>query len=75
MRDKIISLRVRSDLYDKANMIINKNTSCYETYATKRYYNELNGKYRNYEKFHRKFSIADLLEIALNEFIKENSAQ
>ena len=74
-RDKIISLRVRSDLYNKANLIINQNTRCYETYSTKKYYNALNGKYRNYENFYRKFSIADLLEIALEEFIKDNTAQ
>lgn len=74
-RDKIISLRVKSDLYDKVNFIINQNTRCYETYATKKYYNELSGKYRNYENFYRKFSIADLLEIALEEFIKDNTAQ
>lgn len=74
-RDKIITLRVKSDLYNKANEIIEQNTSCYETYATKRYFNMLKGKYYDYDKFYRKFSIADLLEIALEEFIKENSAQ
>lgn len=73
-RDKIITLRVRSDLYEKAILIINENTDCYETYATRKYYNRLNGKYRDFDKFYRKFSIADLLEIALKEFIKENSA-
>ena len=74
-RDKIISIRVKSDLYNKANKIIEQNTSCYETYATKKYYNKLRGKYCDYDKFYRKFSIADLLEIALEEFIKDNSAQ
>lgn len=74
-RDKIISIRVRSDLYSKANKIIEQNTFCYETYATKRYFNKLRGKYYDYNKFYRKFSVADLLEIALEEFIKENSAQ
>lgn len=74
-RDKIISLRVRSDLYEKANLIIKQNTLCHETYHTRKYINELTGKYRNFGNYFRKFSIADLLEIALEEFIDENLLQ
>lgn len=74
-RDKIISLRVRSDLYEKANLIINQNTRCYYTHCTKKYWNDLTGKYRTFDNYFRKFSIADLLEIALEEFINDNKVQ
>ena len=43
-RDKVITLRVRSDLYNKANEIIENNTETYETYRTKRYFNYLPDK-------------------------------
>lgn len=69
-RDKVITLRVRSDLYNKANEIIENNTKTYETYKTKRYFNNLPDKYRDLYRI-SKFSIADLLEMALKEFIKD----
>ncbi len=69
-RDKVITLRVRSDLYNKANEIIENNTETYETYRTKRYFNYLPDKYTDLYRT-SKFSIADVLEIALNECIKD----
>ena len=69
-RDKVITLRVRSDLYNKANEIIENNTKTYETYKTKRYFNNLPAKYRDLYRI-SKFSIADLLEKALKEFIED----
>ena len=49
-RDKIITLRVNSELYHKVNKLIDLNTACYETWKTKRYYNRLSGKYRDLDR-------------------------
>lgn len=75
-RDKIISIRVDSDLLEQVNAIIEANT-----YAVRSrcgtllaYLNELRGKYYDNDKYRRKFSVADLLEIAMTEFIEDNSA-
>ena len=70
-RDKIITLWVNSELYHKVNKLIDLNTACYETWKTKRYYNRLSGKYRDLDRFYHKFSLADLLEIAMKEFIED----
>lgn len=70
-RDKIITLRVNSELYHKVKELIDLNTYCYETVKTKHYYNRLNGKYLNFNRFFHKFSLADLLEIAMKEFIRD----
>ena len=70
-RDKVITLRVNEELYNKVKELIDLSTYCYETAKTKRYYNRLNGKYCNFGGFFHKFSLADLLEIAMKEFIKD----
>ena len=70
-RDKVITLRVNEELYNKVKEIIDLNTECYETWKTKRYYNRLSGKYKNFDRFYCKFSLADLLEIAMKEFIRD----
>lgn len=72
-RNKVITLRVNEELYNKVKEIIDLNTECYETWKTKRYYNRLSGKYKNYDRFYRKFSLADLLEIAMEEFINDSA--
>lgn len=71
-RDKIITLRVNEKLYKRVLAIIEQNTRTYETRATKCSFNELKGKYSQGLKYYRKFSVVDLLEIAMNEFIKDN---
>ena len=75
-RDKNISIRVNSKLLEQVNKIIETNTytikSRYGT--TLGYLNELKGKYNDYQKYRRKFSVADLLEIAMTEFINDNTS-
>ena len=70
-RDKVITLIVNEELYNKVKEIIDLNTYCYKTAKTKHYYNHLNGKYCNFNRFFHKFSLADLLEIAMKEFIRD----
>lgn len=71
-RDKIITLRVNEKLYKRVLAIIEQNTRTYATRATKCSFNELKGKYSQGLKYYRKFSVGDLLEIAMNEFVKDN---
>lgn len=71
-RDRIITLRVNGKLYQRVLEIIENNTRTYETRATKSSFNELKGKYSAGFKYYRKFSVGDLLEIAMNEFIRDN---
>lgn len=70
-RDKIISLRVNNDLYNTVQKIIEKNTRTYITSATKISFNNLKGKYSQGMKYYRKFSVADLLEIAMKDFVQD----
>lgn len=51
---------------------IENNTRTYGTEPNKVYFNELKGKYSQGFRYYRKFSVADLLEIAMNEFIRDN---
>lgn len=71
-RNKIISLRVNENLYKRVLHIIELNTRTHETWKTKVSFNLLKGKYSNGFDYYRKFSVADLLEIAMNEFIRDN---
>ena len=68
-RDKIITLRVNSDLLNRVNEKINKNTDCLEVSFVKKYFNTLGGKFDRFSKI----TLADLFEIALNEFLNDNS--
>ena len=72
IRDKIITLRVNKKIYERVLGIIENNTRTYETRATRCSFNELKGKYSQGLKYYRKFSVGDLLEIAMNEFIRDN---
>ena len=72
-RDKIVSVRVRQDLYDKVSFLIEKGTTKYEHLTYTRYYNKLPEKYSGGIKYFHKFSISDLLEIAMLEFIEDCS--
>lgn len=73
-RDKLISVRVDSSLYNKVNKLIEENTTQRDYFRSKVYWNHLPGKYGNGNYWH-KFSIADLLEIAMEEFIKDISKE
>lgn len=68
-RDKIISVRVDSSLFDQVQKIIDSRTtiSHYE-HRTYYIYRDENGKY------HNKYTIADLLEKAMKEYIEKLSA-
>ena len=68
-RDKIITLRVNSDLLNRVNEKINKNTNSVESKFIKRYFNSLGGKFDSFSKV----TLADLFEVALNEFLNDNS--
>ena len=74
IRDKLISIRVNSKILEKVNKLIEENTSCHEYWKSKTYWNNLPGKYSGWDYYH-KFSVADLLEIAMNEFIKDISKE
>lgn len=73
-RDKLISVRVDSSLYNKVNKLIEENTTRRDYIRSRVYWNKLPGKYSGYDYWH-KFSVADLLEIAMNEFIKDVSKE
>ena len=61
-RDKILTIRVNSELYNKAKTIIDENTEWkYGGYFC---------KFSNY--CYGKFSFADLFEKCLKDFIQEN---
>ena len=69
-RDKIISLRVDSELYNEVQKIINSRTEVYK------------GSHHNYYYYkdekgltHDKFTIADLLEEAMKQYIKKTKAE
>lgn len=68
-RTKVISVRVNEDLYNKFQSIVAKHTKVYQAYKTRRLYD-----YRDPISSHRcqynKFSIGDLLELALKEFVE-----
>ena len=72
-RDKIISIRVNEELYNKVTKIINESTTSF----TVRYRNskkniyEYNGKEIN--GCFGKFTIADLVENAFNDFIEKSN--
>lgn len=70
-REKIISVRVNKELYDRVLFIIEDNTWKYETSFSKRYYNRLTGRFASCPRFYRKLSIADILEVAMEDFIKD----
>lgn len=68
-RDKIISLRQNSKLLNKVQTIIDKHTTVEEIYNHKYYKCNL-GKPAFLSN---KFTIADIVEEALEEFVKKHS--
>lgn len=69
-RDKIISVRVDSSLLNEVQKIIDSHTYSYELRGRNHYrYEDENGT--AYEKY----TIADLLESAMNEYVEKFSAE
>ncbi len=69
-RDKIISVRVDSSLLNEVQKIIDSRTYSYELRGRNQYrYKDENGT--AYEKY----TIADLLESAMNEYVEKFSAE
>lgn len=70
-RDKIISVRVNSELLDKVQKIIDSRTYCWENLRGNKHYH-----YKDENGYsHDKYTIADLLESAMNEYIEKFSAE
>ena len=69
MRDKLISVRVDSRLLSKFDAIVKSKTNVSEFYGRKII--EYEGRLSFYGG--GKYSVADLLEQALEEYIKKNS--
>ena len=69
-RDKLISIRVNKRLLDQAKRIIESKTQVYEGYGTRKIYSYQDSK-RPYT--YDKFTIADLLEEKLEEYINEQA--
>lgn len=67
-RDKIISVRVDSDLLNKVQKIIDSRTYSYELRG-RNHYRYKDEKGTAYEKY----TIADLLESAMNEYVEKFS--
>lgn len=72
-RDKIITVRVNEEIYNQVVKIINEKTTKFTVYYrnTKRNIYNYNGEENH--SCYTKFSIADLIEIAFNDFIKNNT--
>lgn len=69
-RNKIISVRVNCDLLEQVQAIIDSRTYSYELRG-KNHYRYKDEKGTAYEKY----TIADLLESAMNEYVKKFSAE
>ena len=68
-RDKVISVRVNSDLYDRVQKSIESKTLVYWCWKSN-YYEYRDGK-RMY--FRGKFTIADLMEEKFKEYLAEQT--
>ena len=68
MRDKNISVRVDSKLYEEFLKIVESKTEVYHGWGSRRIYN-----YRDplLPYHYDKFTIADLVELALRKYIEE----
>lgn len=69
-RDKIISVRVNSDLLDKVQKIIDSRTYIIEVRGRNIYHYKDENRHT-----HDKYTIADLLESAMNEYVEKFSAE
>ena len=70
MRDKLVTIRVSSRLLDKFQAIVASKTQV-STYAGRNFYS-YEGR-REYEVDGGKFTLGDLVENSLEEYIKKNS--
>lgn len=69
-RDKIISVRVNSNLLEKVQKIIDSRTHVFELRGVNHYhYKDEDGR------THDKYTIADLLEAAMREYVEKFSAE
>ena len=69
-RKKIISVRVNEDLYNRFQAVVAEHTKVYQAYKTRRLYDyrdPINQQLCQYDKF----SIGDLLELALKDFVEK----
>ena len=69
MRDKIVAIRVSSRLLDKFNNIVASKTRT-TTYAGRTFY-EYEGR-REFQENGGKFTLVDLVENSLKEYIERN---
>ena len=67
-RDKLISIRVNSKLLAKVKKLIDSRTTVTESWGTRKIYH-YNDKKRPYS--YDKFTVADLLEEKLQEYLNE----
>lgn len=67
-RDKIISLRVNGELLSKVQEIIDRRTDVFE-FRGRKHYTYKDGTKTSYDKF----TVADLLENAMQEYIARYS--
>lgn len=70
-RDKVISVRVNSKLLDEVNAAIMSKTEVWE--GTRRTYYDYKDEKRPYK--HDKFTVADLLEEKLREYLNEQKIE
>ncbi len=71
MRDKVISLRVNSELLGKVNDVISSRTISFTGRGGRNYYTYRDGSGYAYDKF----TVADLLEDAMKKYVAEAEAQ
>lgn len=67
MRDKVISIRVNSNLLEKVNKKIDSHTTVYRGVRNIYFYHD------GIRSFYDKFSLADLFEEKLKEYLLETS--
>ena len=70
MRDKVISLRVNSELLRKVNDVISSRTTKLTVHGGRNYY-----IYLDCNGAQDKFTVADLLEDAMKEYVAEAEGQ
>lgn len=69
-RDKVISVRVNSELYDEVLKFIESKTKVYKCWNSNYY------EYRDYKRryWRGKFTVADLLEEKFEEYLAEETS-
>ena len=69
-RDKLISIRVDQKLYNKFIKIVDEHTKVYDSWGSRKMYDYCDPLLPHH---YNKFTIADLLEIALKEYIDKHT--